>query len=87
MKPEQQWITDWKVGIDLSREKEISQCLVNLFVDYWNDENIDTKSKTTRNRHKAALHALGGYIVEKAISENHSRNNIKDLVLEYIDEN
>lgn len=87
MKPDQQWIKDWQVGVDFAREKEISQGLVDLFVEFWNDGNIDGKSKSTKNRYRAALHRLGGYLVEKAVSDTYSGDNIRELVLENVDEN
>ncbi|HDQ40506.1 MAG TPA: hypothetical protein ENN39_05685 [Desulfonatronum sp.] len=42
-------------------------------------------AKTTRNRNSGALHALGGYLVEEAISEDGLDMTTNELLAEHID--
>ncbi len=81
MKPILQWTEDWEIGIDISKESEISQQVLDLFVEFWNDEGIEAKSKSTLNRYRAALISLGSYIVEQSISEEGMGKTAKELLL------
>ena len=67
MKPAEDWIEDWVCGVDEKRERLIGRELVTIFQGFWNKLNLDSKSKSTRNRHANALHALAGHIIEDAI--------------------
>ena len=69
MKPSEKWIDDWEIGLEPGRENQVAAGLVGYFVDFWDKEKLEEKSKKTRNRYGSALHALSGYLVEKAISK------------------
>ncbi|MFT5134364.1 MAG: hypothetical protein ACI9VI_002647 [Candidatus Azotimanducaceae bacterium] len=69
MKPILQWTEDWEIDADISKESEISLKFLDLFIDFWNDEGIEEKSKSTLNRYRATLISLGSYIVEQSVSE------------------
>jgi hypothetical protein len=84
MKPNREWIDDWRIGVKPSRENHISTDLVDFFLDFWTVEKLDRKSKTTMNRYSASLHRLGGYLVEKAISDDDSAKTAYELLSEYI---
>jgi hypothetical protein len=84
MKPSNKWINDWYIGVKSSRENAIAADLLNLFMDFWDKLKLDEKSKTTRNRYSASLHALGGYLVEQAISDDDLDKTAGDLLSEYI---
>ena len=84
MKPNRQWIDDWRIGIKPSRENRISTELLDFFLDFWVAEKLDEKSKTTRNRYAASLHALAGYLVEKAVHDDDSGKTAYGLLSEYI---
>lgn len=84
MKPNKKWIKDWKIGLDRLRENEIAADLVDFFSDFWEKEKLEQKSKTTRTRYSGALHALGGYLVEQAISEDESDKTAHELLAEYL---
>lgn len=81
MKPILQWTEDWEIGIDIPKENEISQQVLDLFVEFWSDEKIEEKSKSTLNRYRAALMSLGGYIVEQSIIEDGVIKSAKELLL------
>jgi hypothetical protein len=85
MKPIIQWTEDWAIGVDISRENEISLSTLELFIDFWDEEAIAEKSKSTLNRYRAALQSLGGYIVEQSVSEEGIESTAKELLLECID--
>ena len=67
-----------------SRENQISIDLLNFFLDFWAAEKLDAKSKATMNRYSTSLHALGGYLVEQAISDDDSEKTAYELLSEYI---
>ena len=84
MKPSEKWIDDWKIGLEPGREDQVAAGLVEYFVDFWDKVKLDEKSKKTRNRYGSALHALGGYLVEKAITEEDADKTAHELLLEYV---
>jgi hypothetical protein len=84
MKPNINWINDWQVGVNSSRETAIAKELLNFFQDLWDKMKLDEKSKTTRNRYANSMHALGGHIVEQAISLGDLGKTADDLLEEYI---
>ena len=82
MKPNIKWVDDWRIGVRPSREKKVSIDLLDFFIDFWAKDKMDEKSKTTMNRYSNALHAIGGYLVEQAISdENLDKTTCKLLSL------
>ena len=85
MKPTIKWTENWGVGLDISTEREISLGTLELFVDFWDDEAIEKKSKSTLNRYRTALQSLGGYIVEQSVSEEGTGSTAKELLLGCID--
>jgi hypothetical protein len=84
-KPELFWINDWELGEDSERELMISKELLECFRTFWDTQQLDGKAKNTRNRYSNALHALGGYLVEKAISEDGLPMTTNELLTEHID--
>jgi hypothetical protein len=85
MKPTSKWINDWHTGIESSRENAIAGELLKYFMDFWDKLKIDEKSKTTTNRYSGALHALGGYLVEQATSDDDLDDTADELLSKYID--
>lgn len=70
MKPDRTWVTDWRIGEAPSREQEVSRELLRIFIAFWDAEGLGKKAKTAQYRYSAALHALGGYLVEQATDED-----------------
>lgn len=68
MKPNSGWLNDWGVGVDPEKEKILSLGLLKIFDEFWIKQNLDEKSKTTKNRYANALHSLGGYLIEQSIN-------------------
>ena len=81
MRPDPTWISDWRIGLAPSRETEVSRELVRVFAAFWDGEGLSEKAKTTRSRYSGALHALGGYLVEQAVSEE-GRGKTADELLD-----
>jgi hypothetical protein len=69
MKPTEAWITDWRYGVTPAKEREISSELLRIFQEFWRWAELDQKSKTTKQRYSGALHALGGWVAQKAAEE------------------
>lgn len=70
MGPSASWINDWKIGISSVREREAGRELLDIFRRFWHWTELDRKSKSTQQRYSSALHALGGWAVEKAIESD-----------------
>ena len=70
MKPDRAWILDWRIGEMPSREGEVSRELLRIFIAFWDAEGLSEKAKTTQRRYSAALHSLGGYLVEQANADD-----------------
>ena len=84
MKPDPSWIHDWKVGINNEREKAVSQELVTLFAAFLEETGIYQKSKKTQYRYESSLHALGGFLVEKAVWGDEDKTT-RELLTKYVD--
>lgn len=81
MKPEKSWLDDWQLGVNQKRESAVAKELLNLFVDFWNKQNFDDKSKTTRYRYSNGLYALGNYIVAQSVSDDGLDKSLEDLLI------
>jgi len=85
MKPDPTWARDWQVGLAPAREAAVSRELIGIFTAFWEAAKLDEKAKTTRSRYAAGLHALGGYLVERAASSEADVESVEKLLLEAID--
>jgi hypothetical protein len=81
VKPDRQWLEDWQVGEDPSREIEIAENLLKIFDEFWDSQSLDSKSKTTKSRYADALHALGGYLAEKSVLDKDNLSKTADDLL------
>ncbi len=72
MKPTEAWTDDWRIGISPAKEGEIGRELMAIFQRFWESTDLYKKSKSTKQRNSGALHALGGWAVEKAVEDNAS---------------
>nr|VFJ70448.1 MAG: hypothetical protein BECKFW1821C_GA0114237_102312 [Candidatus Kentron sp. FW] len=84
MKPNEKWIDDWRIGVKPSAEGELAGELVKFFMDFWDKQKLDEKSKTTRNRYAGSLHALGGRLVEYSIFDDDVDKSLHDLLFESV---
>jgi len=85
MSPRDEWVEDWRIGVDLERERELGMDFLKVFVASWEGEGLTTASKTTRTRYSGSLHALGGYLVARGIEPDHAEKDAKGLLREAID--
>jgi hypothetical protein len=84
MKPNNEWIKDWRCGINPEREERLSNVFLKVFADFWVKSDLENKSKSTKNRYSSALHALGGYLVERGVFEENEMSSADELLLESI---
>ena len=84
MKPNKDWIKEWQISENPSREKALSNDLLRFFIGFWEAQGLDGKSKSTRNRYSTALHAIGGYLVERGILVDEVDMTADELLYEYI---
>ena len=84
MKPNSKWIDDWQIGEAPTREWNVSSELLSLFIDFWDAQALDDKSKTTRNRYSGNLHALVSYLVEQIIADSGLNKTTDELHSKHI---
>lgn len=80
LEPNDTWTSDWRCGVEVHREREVSRHLLNIFQGFWQGEKLGTKSLTTRRRYSDGLHALGGYLVEKSFEDDWSGMTAVELL-------
>lgn len=85
MKPNPRWLEYWQVGENPAREIQVADDLLRIFNEFWTYKSLDEKSKTTRKIYADALHALGGYLVEKSVfDEDDLLKRAGDLLTAYV---
>lgn len=84
MKPDSTWITDWRSAEASSGGREVSRELLRIFIAFWDAEGLSKKAKTTQYRYSAALHSLGGYLVEQATDEDGKHKTAHELLRESV---
>jgi hypothetical protein len=84
--PHTAWIDDWRLGVAPSREGKIARELLRIFTAFWNSESLDGKSSTTQRRYSAGLHALGGYLIGKAVDDEGLDKTARGLLYEAVDD-
>ena len=72
MTPSEVWTDDWRIGISPAKEGEVGGELIIIFQRFWEWAELDKKAKSTRQRYSGALHAVGGWAVEKIVEDNAS---------------
>jgi hypothetical protein len=78
--PQYSWKTEWRLGVDTRFESKIGEEIIEVFSAFWRDEGIGERSKSTRQRYEGALHALGGYLVQKAVEREESQRSGREMV-------
>lgn len=85
MKPGIEWTKDWLCGLEPKLEIKASEELLEIFYGFWSWSKLEAKSKSTKQRYTAALHALGGYLVEEAGKGYRCDKSIQEFIMSYID--
>lgn len=85
MKPSEKWIKDWRCDASSKLEKEVSEELVEIFKGFWVWADLDAKSKSTKQRYSAGLHALGGFLIEQLESEVNDPGSAHEFLARHID--
>ena len=85
MKPTNNWLADWIYGEKPRHEEKTAEELIKIFEDFWDWAKLESKSKTTKQRYSAALHALVGYLVEEAGNGFRANKGIREFLEEFID--
>jgi hypothetical protein len=84
LKPRMDWVDDWRVGTDPTRELELSRALVETFREFWLVEGLDERSESTRRRYSGGLHPLGGYLVSQGVDPDHVGSSARELLWEAV---
>ena len=85
MKPNENWIDNWRLGLAPAYEGRLGRGLIELFSEFWLAEGLDAKSKSTRQRYSNGLGALGGYLVKEALDEEGREPDHWTLLAEHLD--
>jgi len=87
MEPNNEWLNDWSVGANPKNENQLSRDLLKIFDEFWENQNLNKNSKTTKNRYANGFHALGGYLIEKATKLENMKMTAHEILLEHIGPN
>lgn len=85
MKPTNNWIEDWSYGAKPRHEEKTAEELIRILEEFWDWAKLESKSKTTKQRYSAALHALGDYLVKETGNGFRANKGIREFLEEYID--
>jgi len=85
MKPTDDWVKDWRYGINLELERKVSEELLDVFTGFWIWADVEAKSKSTKQRYSGALHALGGYLIEEVGNKANTPSTVREFLAQYID--
>lgn len=80
MKPNVNWLNDWKVGGNSQREKYLGIELLNIFEKFWKESGLNSKSNTTKRKYSNALQCLGRYLTEKGTFEENKMTALELLM-------
>ena len=85
MKPTENWVKDWCYGVEPKLEEKTAAETIKEFHAFWTWANLESKSKTTKQRYSAALHALGGHLVKETGKGVRSDMGIREFLKRYVD--
>jgi hypothetical protein len=85
MKPTTVWIRDWSTGLQQRLETQAAKELLDIFQEFWDWSDLETKSKSTKQRYAGALHALGGYLIDEMANGHRGNKSLQEFIMIYID--
>ena len=85
MKPTEKWVEDWLYGLGPTLEEKTAKELIKEFQAFWTWANLESKSKTTKQRYSVALHSLGGHLVKETGKKSRSDMGIRKFLKRYVD--
>ncbi len=87
--PNYNWAEYWRIGLKPNEEKSLSLEIIKIYKEFWKQQSLSSKSKTTRRRYSNGLAAIGSHIIDQLFNmypEKYDQNkSASDVLLDFID--
>ena len=87
--PNDNWAEYWRIGLKPSEEKSLSLEIIKIYKEFWKQQSLSSKSKTTRRRYANGLAAIGSHIIDQLFNiypEKYDQNKLaSDVLLDFVD--
>ena len=82
--PNDNWAEYWRIGLKPNEEKSLSLEIIKIYKEFWKQQSLSSKSKTTRRRYSNGLAAIGSHIIDQLFNfypEKYDQNKSASYVL------
>ena len=87
--PNYNWAKYWRIGLKPNEEKSLSLEIIKIYKEFWKQQSLSSKSKTTRRRYSNGLAAIGSHIIDQLFNiypEEYDQNkSASDVLLDFVD--
>ena len=87
--PNDNWAEYWRIGLKPNEEKSLSLEIIKIYKEFWKQQSLSSKSKTTRRRYSNGLAAIGSHIIDQLFNmypEKYDQNkSASDVLLDFVD--
>ena len=87
--PNDNWAEYWRIGLKPNEEKLLSLEIIKIYKEFWKQQSLSSKSKTTRRRYSNGLAAIGSHIIDQLFNiypEEYDQNkSASDVLLDFVD--
>ena len=87
--PNDNWAKYWRIGLKPNEEKSLSLEIIKIYKEFWKQQSLSSKSKTTRRRYSNGLAAIGSHIIDQLFNfypEKYDQNkSASDVLLDFVD--
>ena len=87
--PNYNWAEYWRIGLKPNEEKLLSLEIIKIYKEFWKQQSLSSKSKTTRRRYSNGLAAIGSHIIDQLFNpypEKYDQNkSASDVLLDFVD--
>ena len=87
--PNYNWAEYWRIGLKPNEEKSLSLEIIKIYKEFWKQQSLSSKSKTTRRRYSNGLAAIGSHIIDQLFNmnpEKYDQNKpASDVLLDFVD--
>ena len=87
--PNDTWAEYWRIGLKPNEEKLLSLEIIKIYKEFWKQQALSSKSKTTKRRYYNGLSAIGNHIISQLFNlypEEYEQNkSASDVLLDFVD--
>ena len=87
--PNDNWAEYWRIGLKPNEEKSLSLEIIKIYKEFWKQQSLSSKSKTTRRRYSNGLAAIGSHIIDQLFNMNPEKydqnKSASDVLLDFVD--